>query len=871
MGDDESFGSEYDSISDISSLGSFADRHAAKVTEEVAATKSPRKSKRKTTVKGEAGAGGETTKKRKSTVRKKKNSEDIGTEIELVAAEASERRITARKTKKLKLKDLNDRILGMDEDFGDLEIPTTAALSTAPAVASPVIVPPVQQTPMQASVPMNVVPASSSSSSSVPATRAPSPKINVLGSSRISPLPTEPPPTPSPQYSSSPTREAGGVAFAAARAPSPTVPLKIESAASSRHSSINNHDISGKNPIVVSSAVSERRRIAAAARAAKAANQSTKEQTAVAASVDAGAEPGKDAVEEFSAPDKPRKASRKVNRDLPVCAEASIKKDTSNGKSRRQRRSRNSDSDSSDVASLDSYMSSDDSEQRARRRKKEKQRQKERESRKGDKKAKEIEREREREREREKEREQERVRAEEASRRAEKVSRKREKKSQKERSAAPETDDAMSSTADDTPPVANTTTNNSSNNNDTRLATTTPVPLTQSFSFGWKTEKDQKFCKIIRSTTYLNAIKIAHSEIPKVLCASADSTVQIYNITDGSPLPALVGHTDRVISLAVSNPFMLADKASAGKATLKTLVASGSRDEQLRIWDMDTAKCLHCIHAHKSPIWAVAIAVRPNGDVIVVSTSGDGSMRSWDGKTGKKMVNFKGHTDKVLSVYIMNPLSDNPLMLTAGADKKIRVWELLSGAHIRMLEGHEDEINSVVAGSFSGISSLVPISGANEDKNHAAVAGLDANKSTVIVSASKDLTVRVWDFKSGHLLFELLGHTACVYEVALMRARDSPLATGKKVIPPGTPIIVSCSEDATVKLWNLVTGKLIKSLKWHNVSVRGIDVASVLPQTGGDPNSGISLIASCGWDKAIQFHELGEALYAQKEGFCSIS
>jgi len=355
-----------------------------------------------------------------------------------------------------------------------------------------------------------------------------------------------------------------------------------------------------------------------------------------------------------------------------------------------------------------------------------------------------------------------------------------------------------------------------------------------------------------------------------VLCASADSTVQIYNMVDGTQLPSLVGHTDRVISLAVSNPFMYADKGTtSGKPTLKTLVASGSRDEQLRIWDMDSARCLHSIHAHKSPIWAVGIAVRPNGDVIVISTSGDGSMRSWNGKTGKKINNFKGHSDKILSVFIMNPLSENPLVLSAGADKKIRVWELLTGAHIRMLEGHEDEINSVVAGSFSGISSLVPISHLNDnDKTLADVSGLDSSKSTVIVSASKDLTVRVWDFRSGHLLFELLGHTACVYEVSIMRARDTPLAKGNNIIPPGTPIIVSCSEDATIKLWNLVSGKLVKSLKYHSVSVRGIDCATVL-QTS-EPGSGVSLIASCGWDKTIQFHELGEALYAKNESSCTV-
>lgn len=893
MSEEDLGDSDYDSISDISSLGSFADRYAAKATQEVAEKKNPRKSKRKTTVEGDPGLAGEdgTKKKRKSTVRKKKKDGAEG-EGEADSAEAREQRKTARKSKKLRntvLKGLNDRVLGLDDDLNDLDISASSPAKppvfpaavpavanpviAAPAIAAPVFVEPTVVTPVTVPIiagalPMEVAPVSPSP---MPAVRAPSPKVNLMSSSRVSPLPTESAPSPR-QYIATP-REAEPVSIAMV----PTAVVKSESTPSSSRKSSGNYDISeptdsargsfnssGMN--APTSAIAERRRAAAAARATKLANQSNKEREDVVS---------------FSAYETTPEVTAKTRKSLDKMSKITDEpaQQSSPRKSTRSARHKGHGSDSSDVASLDSYMSSDDSEQRARRRKKEKQRQKEREreereakdnkekERRAKERERDLEKEAEREREREKaaerereaerEKERERERAEEVKR-TEKESRKRDKKAQKEIEAAEEVEDALS-TPDVTPPAAES---------GIRLP---PAPLTHSLSFGRKGARDQGFCRLIKSTTYLNAIKIAHGETPKVLCASADSTVQIYNITDGAPLPSLVGHTDRVISLAVSNPFMYADKASGGKATLKTLVASGSRDEQLRIWDMDTAKCLHSIHAHKSPIWAVAIAVRPNGDVIVVSTSGDGSMRSWNGKTGKKMSNFKGHTDKILSVYIMNPLSDNPLVLSGGADKKIRVWELLTGAHIRMLEGHDDEINSVVAGSFSGISSLIPISNINEDENHAAVAGLDANKSTVIVSASKDLTVRVWDFKSGHLLFELLGHSACVYEVALMRAKESPLSKGKNVIPPGTPIIVSCSEDATVKLWNLVTGKLIKSLKWHSVSVRGIDVASVLAQSSSDPNSGISLIASCGWDKTIQFHELGEALYAQKDGFCSIS
>lgn len=526
------------------------------------------------------------------------------------------------------------------------------------------------------------------------------------------------------------------------------------------------------------SAVSERRKAAAAARAAKLAGMSSKESpiigtlvpsssSAVASAPDPapGEETGSNA---SSAATVANSTDRECSTVQPFTEPAKV---PAMAKAKSKRRVRGKESSGSSEASSESaeYTSSGDGSEeddRSRRRRKEKQsKQKERE----------IEKEKERERrakekqkeEKERARREKEIEQEKEARRAEKERKK------KEEQRAPDPT-AVSSRSEPAKPAPMMTQQSG-----------------RSMSFGRRAK--EPFCRVIKSTTYLNAIRITHGEVPKVLCASADSTVQIHSIIDGTQLSSLVGHTDRVISLAVSNPFMYADKASPGgsaKATLKTLVASGSRDEQLRIWDMDTGRCLHAIHAHKSPIWAVAIAVRPDGDVVVVTTSGDGGMRSWNGKTGKKINNFKGHTDKILSVFIMNPLGEVPLVLSAGSDKKIRVWELQTGAHIRMLEGHEDEINSVVAGSFSGISSLIPIRLAGENsRDHVLIPGLDPSKSTVIVSGSKDLTVRVWDFRSGHLLFELLGHTACVYEVALIKARDSPLANGAG-IPAGTPIIV---------------------------------------------------------------------------------
>lgn len=70
----------------------------------------------------------------------------------------------------------------------------------------------------------------------------------------------------------------------------------------------------------------------------------------------------------------------------------------------------------------------------------------------------------------------------------------------------------------------------------------------------------------------------------------------------------------------------------------------------------------------------------------------------------------------------------------------------------------------------------------------------------LIVSASSDKTVRVWDSKTGKCLKILKGHINTVFSVAFS--------------PDGNKI-ASASSDNTIRVWNSKTGKCLKILKGH--------------------------------------------------------
>lgn len=179
--------------------------------------------------------------------------------------------------------------------------------------------------------------------------------------------------------------------------------------------------------------------------------------------------------------------------------------------------------------------------------------------------------------------------------------------------------------------------------------------------------------------------------------------------------------------------------------------------------------------SHKEAV----IALAANQDHLI-SGSRDHTAIIWDTQ-GRPLAQLVGHTDAVSAVGITSAMAKVPLVATASADLTLKLWALgtTSGPVLRWtVKAHDKDINCV---AFTPNNKL-------------------------LLTASQDKTLKVWQVSDGKLVRTLKGHKRGVWSLA---------------ISPVEQLVASVSADRTIKLWSLAddSDACLRTLEGHVNSV----------------------------------------------------
>ncbi len=193
------------------------------------------------------------------------------------------------------------------------------------------------------------------------------------------------------------------------------------------------------------------------------------------------------------------------------------------------------------------------------------------------------------------------------------------------------------------------------------------------------------------------------------------------------------------------------------------VLASGSKDESVRLWDVQTHRCLQVLEGHKNNVLAIAF---DNDNQHLASGSSDQTIRLWDVKTGACRHVLRGHRGGIFTLAFA---AHDQQLISGSFDQTIRVWHLQTGECTGVLRGHTGGIWSVAV----------------------------CPDHQLLASGSGDQTIRLWNLQTGSCLNVLHEHTSWVTSVSFS---------------PDGQFLISGSDDRTIKVWDVATGRCMQTL-----------------------------------------------------------
>ena len=248
-----------------------------------------------------------------------------------------------------------------------------------------------------------------------------------------------------------------------------------------------------------------------------------------------------------------------------------------------------------------------------------------------------------------------------------------------------------------------------------------------------------------------------------IASGSRDKTVRLWNAETETLHKTLKGNRKPILSLTFSH-----DGSS---------IASTSEDKTVRVWNVDTGRRTHTFKTNSEHQHRVVFS--PNGKTLA-SSSLDGIIHQWDLKKGKHKNTIVGHGQGFASRNIVFS-NDKITAATTYGDNHIILYDVNTQEMQAVLTGHKKRVNCL---SFS-------------------------SDGKILASGSQDKTIRLWDVTTGEHKKTLKGHSE---QVSHTMFKDDET-------------LFSYGHDKRVCLWDVKKGRQKFSFEFGDYS-KGIVFSS---------------------------------------------
>ncbi|CAD5209811.1 unnamed protein product [Bursaphelenchus okinawaensis] len=261
----------------------------------------------------------------------------------------------------------------------------------------------------------------------------------------------------------------------------------------------------------------------------------------------------------------------------------------------------------------------------------------------------------------------------------------------------------------------------------------------------------------IRPTLHRESINTLATVRPGiVISGSSDRNVIVHNMDTGECVNKWSGHEKEVTKVVY--------KHVGGKH----YVLSGSRDTNIKLWRFNNPKAVMTYHGHEMSLSGLAII----DDLCFVSGGRDSTVRLWDFETNQPVRTQKINRNMVTHI---DKVPQQNLFIQTSEDRTLRLWDVRTMSVVFQSQPRNQILTHCDSSANSNLC-------------------LTANGGSV----NEGCEVTLWDLRAQDVVKEFRGHENTVKSAIFMPQQ----VTWKK-------LVISASSDHTVRVWNLDDGSML--------------------------------------------------------------